>query len=287
VSRDCPVVLGAVAYDAKVVNIWEGFRAWFHQNGLATDFILFSNYERQVEALIGGRIDVAWNSPLAWVRSSRLARALGFEVKPIVMRDTDRDLASVIIARADGLLRSVDDLRGCTIATGAIDSPQATILPVQLLKSAGLIPDLDVYLRRSSIGIGLHGDHIGGEREAARALVGGSVEAACIADGNHLLFAQEGTLPAGSTRVIAETPLYDHCMLTSGPAADWSSIERLSDLMLGMEYSDPAVRPLFDLEGLTAWVPGRTSGFGQLEAAVDSELFYDEKGTITAVDYRP
>jgi len=35
------------------------------------DFALFSNYERQVEALLAGHIDVAWDTPLAHVRVQR------------------------------------------------------------------------------------------------------------------------------------------------------------------------------------------------------------------------
>ena len=64
-------LLGAVAYDAKVVPIWEGFKAHFESHGLPFDFVLYSNYERQVAAHHRGDIDVAWNSPLAWVRTRR------------------------------------------------------------------------------------------------------------------------------------------------------------------------------------------------------------------------
>ncbi len=55
------VVVGAVAYDAKVVTIWEGFRGWFRSRGLDLDYVLYSNYERQVEALVAGEVSVAWN----------------------------------------------------------------------------------------------------------------------------------------------------------------------------------------------------------------------------------
>ena len=71
-----PVLLGAVAYDPKVVTIWDGFRAWLRgPGGLDFDYVLYSNYERQVEDLVAGRVDMAWNSPLAWVRARRLAAA--------------------------------------------------------------------------------------------------------------------------------------------------------------------------------------------------------------------
>jgi len=63
---------------------------------------------------------------------------------------------------------------------------------------------------------------------------------------------------------------------------------RFGDLLLAMDYGDPEVRPLLDLEGLKQWKPGRTSGYAALEAAVDDLGFYDGKGAITAgPDYRP
>ena len=69
------LMLGAVAYDPKVVTIWEGFKEYFIRHGLPFDYVLYSNYERQVEANLAGHIDIAWNSPLAWVQEERLARA--------------------------------------------------------------------------------------------------------------------------------------------------------------------------------------------------------------------
>ena len=66
-----PFVLGAVAYDPKVVTIWEGFKAFFAERGLPFDYMLFSTYEAQVEAHLKGALDVAWNSPLAWVHTKK------------------------------------------------------------------------------------------------------------------------------------------------------------------------------------------------------------------------
>ena len=47
--------MGAVAYDAKVVTIWDGFRRWFADRGLDFDYVLYSHYERQVEGCLTGR----------------------------------------------------------------------------------------------------------------------------------------------------------------------------------------------------------------------------------------
>ena len=224
------VLLGAVAYDPKVVTIWDGFRAWLRSSGLDFDYVLYSNYERQVRDLVDGRIDVAWNSPLAWVRARRLAAARGVTLTPVTMRDTDCDLRSVIVVRADSPVTSVADLAGRVVATGAVDSPQATLLPLSLLRSAGLVPGADVAVRRFDVGVGLHGDHVGGERDAARALFAAGpadrVDAACMIDSNLLLFGREGVLPAGSVRVLAQTPVYDHCTMTAGPSAAAADVGR-------------------------------------------------------------
>lgn len=280
------LLLGAVAYDPKVVTIWEGFKGYFTRRGLPFDYILFSNYERQVESHLAGHFHVAWNSPLAWVRTRRMASARGQQVEAVVMRDTDQDLTSVIVVRDGSGVRSVADLRGRRVAVGALDSPQATLLPLSHIRAQGLVPGEDFEVAYNDLLGGKHGDHIGGEREAARALMSGGADAACMIDGNHLLFINEGTLPAGGTLVLSQTGTYDHCNFTLGPGAPPALAERFRTLLLEMSYDDPEVRPLLDLEGLKVWREGRLHGYEALERAVDEMRFYDGDGNITIAGYK-
>ena len=269
------LVLGAVAYDPKVVTIWDGFRAWFAPRGLDLDYVLYTSYERQVEAHLAGHLDVAWNSPLAWLQAERAAARRGRTARAIAMRDTDQDLTSVIVARADGPVRALADLRGRRLGVGAADSPQATLLPLELVAEAGLQPGADVEVVRHDVLVGKHGDHVGGERDAARALMAGAVDAACLLDGNHVAFVRDGTLAAGAVRVIGQTAPYDHCNLTVLDGAPAGAIARFTELLLGMAYDDPEVRPLLDLEGLKVWRPGRTEGYAPLARAVDRTGYLD------------
>ncbi len=285
-SNNDTLVMGAVAYAPKVVTIWEGFKAYFIEHGLPFDFVLYSNYERQVQAQFDGTIQVAWNSPLAWVRAERIAHARGQAVQAVAMRDTDCDLRSLVIVRADGPLQTLADLRGKTVGFGAIDSPQATLIPLDHLRQAGLVGGRDFTVRRFDVLGGKHGDHIGGERDAALALLAGEVDACCLIDGNHLAFGLDGTLPAGSTRIIASTGTYDHCNFTTSPGVPAARIARFTELLLAMRWDDPQVRPLLELEGLREWRRGRTSGYALLQRAVDDERFYDRDGHLLAADYR-
>src|SRR5204863_5661144 len=107
----------------------------------------------QNDALLQGLVQIAWNSPLAWLDAQRRG---GGTCRAIAMRDTDRDRVSHIVARTDGPLRGLADLRGRTIATGARDSPQATLIPLGHLRRSGLAPGRDVQVRRFDVLVGKH-----------------------------------------------------------------------------------------------------------------------------------
>jgi phosphonate transport system substrate-binding protein len=238
------LVLGAVEYDPKVAAIWDGFKEYFREHGLPFDHALYPDYDKQVEALVGGEIHVAWNSPLAWLNSQRLAAERGLRVRAIAMRDTDCDLSSLIVVRASSPIRAVDGLKGKVVAVGAADSPQATLIPLAHLQRLGLDIERDFEVMRHDVGLGLHGDHIGGERDAALSLIQGRADAACMIEGNYYHFQAEGTLPKGSTRVLTQTSRFDHCNFTVISTAPHWSVARFRDLLFSMSYDDPKIKSL-------------------------------------------
>ena len=285
VSKSSVLKLGAVAYAPKVITIWEGFRAYFAERGAPFDYVLYSNYEALTEALMRGDVDLAWNSPLAYVRADRMARAAGLRVESIAMRDTDIDVQSLLVVMANSPAKSVADLRGKTVGFGAIDSPQATLIPLDHMRQAGLVGGRDFTVRRFDVLGGKHGDHIGGEREAAKAMVAGEIDASWMVAKNYKLFASEGTLPVGGTRVLDTSGAFDHCNMTSGPHIDAALCAKFREVLMGMSWDDANVRPLLELEGLKVWQDGRASGYHLLERAVTDEKFYDDAGNITVTGY--
>src|SRR6201984_2889213 len=75
-AMNSTIWLGAVAYDPKVVTIWEGMRRYFHEEAqLPVEVVLFQSYEMQVAGLLAApgdplpRIDIAWNTNLAFLQA--------------------------------------------------------------------------------------------------------------------------------------------------------------------------------------------------------------------------
>lgn len=266
-----PILVGAVVYDPKVVTIWEIIKAYFIKNGCDMDFLFFSNYELQVEALLKGQIDIAWDSPLAWVDTVRQSNGA---CRAIAMRDTDRDRQTHILVRADSGIDTIEQLRGKVVATGAKDSPQATLIPIGMLQRAGLEPGKEFTVKRFDVLVGKHGDHVGGERDALEALKSGEVDACCVLDLNWGLWSSDGTADTTKIKVLATTDKFDHCVFAV--RSDFpEELERAwLKVLHSMSYDNPDHKEMMDMEGLKEWLPGRTSGFGPLIEAVEMQRYF-------------
>ena len=267
-----PIAVGAVIYDPKVTVIWNIIREFFEDNLCPIDVVFYSNYELQVDGLVRGHLDMAWNSPLAWVD---VQRRLDGQARAIAMRDTDCDRVSHLVVKSGGPIKAVSDLRGAVVGLGAWDSPQATLIPLLLLEDAGL-PEKALVVRRFDKLVGLHGDHIGGELDAFRALEKGEVAASAMLDLNWTRWTKDGTINPNEYRVLTTTAPFDHCNFTVRADFPADRQDHFLKVLFSMSYDNPKHREMMDMEGLKAWKPGRTTGYGLLERAVKAQGFFEK-----------
>ncbi len=63
--------IGAVIYAPQVTVIWGIIADFFEKEGFPIEPVYFKDYKGQVDALLNNEIDVAWNSPLAWLDETK------------------------------------------------------------------------------------------------------------------------------------------------------------------------------------------------------------------------
>ncbi|MBX9725126.1 MAG: phosphate/phosphite/phosphonate ABC transporter substrate-binding protein [Candidatus Obscuribacterales bacterium] len=249
-------LLGAVAYTAKVVDIWEGIKEFFITENCPFDFVLFSNYEAQINALLNGFIDVAWNTNLAFVKTDN---RLSGKTRLLAMRDTDIGFTSKIVTRK-GTLGSTKDLEGKTLALGSRDSAQAALMPEYFLQLEGLYADKNYKCLRFNSDIGKHGDTGKSELEVLTAIREGKADAGAIGVSTWESLRDIET----NMCEIWTSPSYSHCVFNALPEIDEAQAKCFVDTLMHMDYANPAHRRLLDLEGLKKWEYGSRDGYSQI-----------------------
>ena len=270
--------LGAVAYNPKVVTIWEGMRTYFHQEAyLPVEVILFQSYEAQVLALLAQpgqtvpRIDVAWNTNLAYLQADEWS---SHACRAIAMRDTDLGWMTKIVAVTGGPISTIEDLKNRTVAIGSRDSGHAAILPVHYLEQQGLREGKDYRALRFDSDVGKHGDTGTSEVEVVRAVLDGRADAGAIGSPFWNAVRDEHLVPEGSIREIWSSPAYNHCMFTARSDFDRDQERRFVEALLAMSYENPAHRLILDAEGLKRWLTPRLDGYTELRQAAAQQGFF-------------
>jgi ABC-type phosphate/phosphonate transport system substrate-binding protein len=270
-AMDRTIWVGVVAYDPKVVTIWEGMRRYLHGEAhLPVEVVLFQNYEAQVCALLAEpgdptpRIDIAWNTNLAYLQADVWS---DHRCRPIAMRDTDLGWMTKIVAVSGGSVATLADLRDRTLALGSHDSGHAAILPVHFLEREGLLEGRDYRALRFDSDVGKHGDTGTSEVEVVRAVLDGRADAGAIGSPFWDRIRSERLVPDGALADIWTSQPYNHCMFTARPDLDALLEQQFADALSGMSYDNPSHRVVLDAEGLRRWVAPHLDGYDALREA--------------------
>jgi phosphonate transport system substrate-binding protein len=259
------ITVGAVAYHPRVVTIWEAFREYFARLDQPTDYVLYSNYERLVDALLERRVDIGWNTNTAFVS---VEQRLGGEARILGMRDVDAEFATVIVTRADETFDDVAALAGRRLALGSRDSGHAAILPLHYLAEQGLDAEADCELLRFDTDMGKHGDTGDSELRVVQAVAEGEADAGAIGDPTWAAFREQGLPATHSLAVTWRSPTYYHCNFTALASFDEERGDAWRQALLAMSYDDPAMRQPMTLEGVKRWLPGDRLGYASLAQAM-------------------
>jgi ABC-type phosphate/phosphonate transport system substrate-binding protein len=272
--------VGAVAYDPKVVTVWEGMRRYFHEEAhLPVEVVLFQSYEAQVLALLAQatetvpRIDIAWNTNLAYLQADEWS---GHACRAIAMRDTDLGWMTKIIAITGGPISTLADLKNRTIALGSRDSGHAAILPVYFLEQQGMCEGRDYRTLRFDSDVGKHGDTGTSEVEVVGAVLDGRADAGAIGSPYWNTVRNQSPVPEAGLREIWSSPTYNHCMFTARPDLNREQEHRFAKALSAMSYDNPVHRAILDAEGLQRWLTPHLDGYSALRQAAAKQGFFKQ-----------
>lgn len=256
------ILLGAVAYDPKVVGIWDIIRDYSNEYGCKLDYVLFSNYERQVDSLLKGHIDIAWNTNVAWIRT---LYATDNKAKAIAMRDTDLHWSTKFVVKKDSKIKNLEDLKGKKLGVGSADSSQANIMAIYYLNKNGLkikesdinnseIDNESVNIIRYNSDLGKHGDTGRSEWDVLEGLKNGSLDAGTIGSNTWIRILEEGLYPDGELVSFYTSPDFCHCNFTVMPNIDSEISDNFVKMLMSQKKENPIIKKMMAMEGLNEWI---------------------------------
>lgn len=269
------LLLGAVAYDPKVVPIWDIIRDYANVNaetfGCKLDYVLFSNYERQVDALLKGHIDIAWNTNVAWIRTLHATQG---KARALVMRDTDVDFTTKFVCKKGSGIQSIADLKNKRFGLGSMDSAQAAIMGLYYLQKecvdvilqefdspdacgrgkSDMLKTSNLSVVRYNSDVGKHGDTGKSEFDILEAIKAGELDAGSIGSSTWIRILQEGSYP--DIESFWTSPGYCHCNFSVMPQFDSKLAESFTQMLLSQnaKKDNPVIAKMMQMEGLNAWI---------------------------------
>jgi ABC-type phosphate/phosphonate transport system substrate-binding protein len=265
-SGDRPLLVGATAANpGTAVTIWNAIRQWFRANDLQMEYALYSSYNALCGALLRGEVDIAWNAPMAHAQSVLVSAGA---CQTLAMRDTDEDVATVVIARSDAGIDRPEDLRGRRLAMGGATSTELRLIPVYQLRQAGLDLEAECLLvdlePREYPGGGRWVD----DTLIFNAVLDGTAEAGTIFEPRLDRLLQRAGPRAGELKVVWKSSPFCHCAFTARPDLPVPVSDRFVDLLLNMDTADPEIAEMMRLEHLERWVRADERGWQSTMAAI-------------------
>jgi phosphonate transport system substrate-binding protein len=118
----------------------EPFRAYLEGKlGIPVELVPSPTYDALIEAQSGGRIQYAIYSAASFATAAALCRC----VEPVAVptaADGGEGFYSILIARADGPIRSLADAKGARLALAGEDSVAGRLVPLKAFAGEGIVP---------------------------------------------------------------------------------------------------------------------------------------------------
>ena len=259
--------LGGVA-SASHLTAFQGLGEMFKREGIDMDWVLYSDYDAMIDDFVGGKIDLAWNGPLGYVKIKRL---LDEPCQVIAMRDVDLNVSTCFVTRHGSDILTVEDLNGKRFAFASRSSTESGLLAYHFLKETGIDPRDDLALFSFSEDRTPSG--LTGDKEVIDCVLKGEYDAGAVAQRTLRAMSADGSLPQDALRTFWTSQGYSHCCFTAQRDMDPGQYREVEQALLSVDYADALGKIILDAGACKSFVPGIEEGWEELEkAAIDQGL---------------
>ena len=208
-----------------------------HSLGKDIELVVTTDYSSMIEAMRFGRIEVAYFGPLSYV----LAKSKAPEIEPFAVGVSKGSptYKSVIIARVDGPVKALADIKGKMVGFGDFASTSSHLIPRALLARNGLIGDTDYkYVL------------LGAHDAVARAVQSGQVQAGGLSQEIFKALVAKGSIDGDKLIVLAESdPIPNYPITMQGYLAPEFKVAIRKAFL---ELNDKDILKTFRAEGFVA-----------------------------------
>ena len=205
------------------------------ETGRKVELSVPTTYNAVVEAMVSGKLDLAYFGGLTYVQARERANVhpLFTEVNP---RTGTTKYHSVIIVPADSDIRQVEDIEGKTFAFGSVSSTSGSLYPAIMLDAAGIDYRTDLEEKV----------YTNGHDATALAVANGQVAAGGLEDRILYDMEEEGIVEKSKIRVIEKSaPIEGYPWVVRDDLPDKDE-QTLTDAFLSIE--DPELLDLLRAE---------------------------------------
>lgn len=171
------------------------------------ELVVTTDYSSMIEAMRFGRIEIAYFGPLSYVLAK--SRAPKIEPFAVGVSKGSPTYKSVVVAQADGPVKTIADIKGKTMGYGDQASTSSHLIPRALLADKGLVGDKDYKF----VMLGAHD-------AVARAVQAGQVQAGGLSQEIFKKLVEKGAIDGAKVVVIAESaPIPNYPLVMQGNLA--------------------------------------------------------------------
>jgi phosphonate transport system substrate-binding protein len=231
------------------------------RTGLHFDVSVGSNYAVVVAGMGAGTIDVGWLNPLSYVQAHD---RYGVRVLLITERDGATTYRGHVIARRDGPVRRLADLKGKRFAFVDPSSTSGALYPKLLLRAHGIDPDRDFA----------HSFFAGGHDKVVIAVYNRQADAGAIYGGEASDARErvQSALPdvMEKTTVIARTDPIPNDTVSVRKDLPPEITAKIQEALLAIVRSDEGRRKVFELYGINGLRPTNDATYDSVRRALQA-----------------